>query len=86
MPMIDDHVDRDLYPFKSAGSRRLPGAFTMWTEGAATTIVFCHGSPTWSFMFRKVMASLRNDYRCIAADLLGFGLLGAPRHVRLHRS
>jgi haloalkane dehalogenase len=29
-------------------------------------------------MFRKVMPSLRSDYRCIAADLLGFGLSERP--------
>jgi haloalkane dehalogenase len=78
MTMIDDYVDRDLYPFESRWFTSPAGRVHYVDEGSGPTIVFCHGSPTWSFMFRKVMASLRNDYRCIAADLLGFGLSERP--------
>ncbi len=32
-----------------------------------------HGNPTWSFLWRRVLALLP-DLRCVAPDLLGFGL------------
>lgn len=39
----------------------------------APTVVFVHGNPTWSFLWRKVIAALPG-FRCVAPDLLGFGL------------
>ena len=34
-----------------------------------------HGNPTWSFLWRKVIAALDpKRFRCIAPDMLGFGL------------
>lgn len=38
-------------------------------------IVLLHGNATWSFGWRNVIAGLR-EQRCIAPDLLGFGLSG----------
>lgn len=32
-----------------------------------------HGNPTWSFLWRRVIAGLP-EFRCVAPDLLGFGL------------
>ncbi len=41
----------------------------------ATTLLFVHGNPTWSFLWRKVIAALpAGKFRCIAPDLLGLGL------------
>ena len=39
----------------------------------ARPALFVHGNPTWSFLWRKVIAGLP-ELRCIAPDLLGFGL------------
>ncbi|MEM9557226.1 MAG: alpha/beta fold hydrolase [Acidobacteriota bacterium] len=39
----------------------------------ARPVVLFHGNPTWSFLWRKVIARLRS-YRCIAPDMLGLGL------------
>ncbi len=39
----------------------------------ARPVLFVHGNPTWSFLWRKVIAQLP-ELRCIAPDLLGFGL------------
>lgn len=38
----------------------------------APAVVMVHGNPTWSFLWRKVIAALP-DFRCIAPDLLGLG-------------
>ncbi|MEM7483202.1 MAG: alpha/beta fold hydrolase [Acidobacteriota bacterium] len=36
-------------------------------------ILMLHGNPTWSFLWRKVIADLP-EVRCVAPDLLGLGL------------
>ncbi|MBR5710105.1 MAG: alpha/beta fold hydrolase [Thermoguttaceae bacterium] len=40
----------------------------------APVILFSHGNPTWSFLFRNLIIGLRNKYRCVAADGVGMGL------------
>lgn len=47
-------------------------------EGKGETILFIHGTPSWSFDFRNVIKRLRTRYRCIAIDHVGFGLSGKP--------
>jgi cis-3-alkyl-4-acyloxetan-2-one decarboxylase len=39
----------------------------------ARPVLLLHGNPTWSFLWRKVIAPLP-ELRCVAPDLLGFGL------------
>jgi haloalkane dehalogenase len=41
--------------------------------GAGSPIVFLHGNPTSSFLWRNVMAPLTGSCRCIAPDLIGMG-------------
>ena len=43
-------------------------------EGWGEPIVFVHGNPTWSFEFRHLILGLKDSYRCIAMDHIGFGL------------
>jgi haloalkane dehalogenase len=43
-------------------------------EGQGTPQVFVHGNPSWSFEYRGPILALRDRYRCIALDHLGFGL------------
>jgi haloalkane dehalogenase len=48
-------------------------------EGAGPTLLFVHGNPTWSFLYRDVVAALKDSFRCVAVDLAGFGLsVAAP--------
>ncbi len=49
----------------------------------APTVVMLHGNPTWSFLWRKVIAALPG-YRCVAPDLLGFGLSSRLRSAVDH--
>lgn len=39
----------------------------------ARVVLLLHGNPTWSFLWRKVIARLP-ELRCVAPDLLGLGL------------
>ena len=42
-------------------------------EGEGDAIVFLHGNPTSSFLWRNVMPHLAGHGRCIAPDLIGMG-------------
>jgi haloalkane dehalogenase len=48
-------------------------------EGRGRPVVFVHGSPTWSYLFRKPIQALSSTHRCVAPDLLGFGLSDKPQ-------
>jgi cis-3-alkyl-4-acyloxetan-2-one decarboxylase len=41
-------------------------------DPAARPVLMLHGNPTWSFLWRKVIAGL-SGFRCVAPDLLGLG-------------
>jgi haloalkane dehalogenase len=48
-------------------------------EGDGQPVVFLHGEPTWSYLWRKVIPPVRDaGYRCIAPDLPGFGRSDKP--------
>jgi haloalkane dehalogenase len=48
-------------------------------EGSGEPVVFFHGEPTWSFLWRKVIPPVRDaGFRCIAPDLPGFGRSDKP--------
>jgi haloalkane dehalogenase len=48
-------------------------------EGDGQPVVFVHGEPTWSFLWRKVIPPvLEAGYRCIAPDHAGFGRSDKP--------
>jgi haloalkane dehalogenase len=48
-------------------------------EGDGPPVVFFHGEPTWSFLWRKVIPAVRDaGFRCLAADLPGFGRSDKP--------
>jgi haloalkane dehalogenase len=48
-------------------------------EGEGRPVVFFHGEPTWSFLWRKVIGPVRDaGHRCIAPDLAGFGRSDKP--------
>jgi haloalkane dehalogenase len=49
-------------------------------EGAGETLLLLHGNPTWSFLYRKIIAALKSDYRCIAIDYPGYGMSDAPKN------
>ena len=46
--------------------------------GAGTPMVFLHGNPTSSHLWRKVLARLGGPGRHLAPDLIGMGSSGKP--------
>ncbi len=48
-------------------------------EGEGAPVVMLHGEPTWSFLWRKVLTSVRDaGHRCVLPDLAGFGRSDKP--------
>jgi len=48
-------------------------------EGEGAPVVFFHGEPTWSYLWRKVIPPVREaGLRCIAPDYAGFGRSDKP--------
>ncbi|HSH76423.1 MAG TPA: alpha/beta fold hydrolase [Longimicrobiales bacterium] len=51
-------------------------------EGEGRPILFLHGNPTWSFLYRGIVIRLRRKFRCVAIDYPGFGLSARPEDYR----
>jgi haloalkane dehalogenase len=48
-------------------------------EGEGAPVLFLHGEPTWSYLWRKVIPPVREaGFRCLAPDLPGFGRSDKP--------
>jgi haloalkane dehalogenase len=71
-------LDPTLYPFTPRRFDTEDGALSYLDEGRGPAIVLVHGTPSWSFEWRGVIARLSGSFRCIAVDHLGFGLSAKP--------
>ena len=73
-------LDRKAYPFDSHELDLAGGARMHYVDqGNGPPILFVHGTPSWSFEWRHLIRGLAHDYRCVAPDLVGFGLSSRPR-------
>ena len=80
-----------LYPFPSrfatVGRRTAHGSASQGhrmhyiDEGSGPVVVCLHGNPTWGFLFRNLLARLRQDFRVIVPDHVGCGLSDQPQDV-----
>jgi haloalkane dehalogenase len=71
-------LDTRAYPFASRAVE-IEGARVHYVdEGDGPTVLFVHGLPTWSFVWRHLIVGLRDRHRCVALDLPGFGLSDKP--------
>ncbi|GMV03832.1 MAG: haloalkane dehalogenase 2 [Gemmatimonadota bacterium] len=70
--------DRRLFPFESRWFESRVGPVHYVDEGAGPPILFLHGNPTWSFLYRGIIIRLKKRFRCIAVDYPGFGLSARP--------
>lgn len=66
------------YPFLTREFDTGDGWMSYVDHGRGAPVVFLHGSPTWSYLFRRQIKGLGGLYRCIAPDHLGFGLSEKP--------
>jgi haloalkane dehalogenase len=64
LPTID--VLGSTMAYREAGSRQSP------------TVLFLHGNPTSSYIWRNILPGVSSLAHCIAPDLIGFGQSGKP--------
>jgi haloalkane dehalogenase len=70
-------VPHDMYPFESRYVDIDGSCVHYIDEGDGPTLLFLHGNPTWSFLYRNIVLGLRDSFRCVALDYPGFGLSSA---------
>jgi haloalkane dehalogenase len=64
--------------FRAVGGLRLAHV----DEGDGLPVVFLHGEPTWSYLWRQVLVPVRDaGFRCVAPDMAGFGRSDKPTDV-----
>jgi cis-3-alkyl-4-acyloxetan-2-one decarboxylase len=68
------------YPFQSRWFDGTAGRQHYVAEGppGGAPVLMLHGNPTWSYYWRRLIAGLRADHRCVAPDLGGMGLSSRP--------
>jgi haloalkane dehalogenase len=66
------------FPFESKFQTVFGQRLHYVDEGSGEPILFLHGNPTWSFLYRAQIAALRDRRRCVAVDHLGFGFSDKP--------
>lgn len=72
-----DWVSAELYPYTSRFIEVDGHVVHYIDEGAGPVLLFLHGNPVWSFLYRQVIGDLSERFRCVALDLPGFGLSSA---------
>lgn len=75
-------LDQNEYPFKHHYIELESGTMHYVDEGSGDILLFVHGTPTWSFLYRHLISELSAKYRTIAIDHLGFGLSAKPETFR----
>jgi cis-3-alkyl-4-acyloxetan-2-one decarboxylase len=51
----------------------------------ATPLLFAHGNPTWSYLWRRQIVDLsQQGHRCVAFDHMGFGRSDKPPHLSVY--
>jgi haloalkane dehalogenase len=81
---MTDPLDGDFrgtFPFEAHFLRAGEVSLHYVDEGPpdARPLLFLHGNPTWSYLWRRQITELSaNGHRCVAFDHMGFGRSGKP--------
>lgn len=67
-------LKHELYPFQDRWLDLDGNRVHYLDEGRGPALLLLHGNPTWSFLYRHIVAALVDSYRCVAIDYPGFGL------------
>jgi haloalkane dehalogenase len=66
------------FPFESKFVDVLGSKIHYVEQGEGNPILFLHGIPTWSYLWRNIIPALTPYGRCIAPDLIGMGKSDKP--------
>jgi cis-3-alkyl-4-acyloxetan-2-one decarboxylase len=75
------------FPFKPRYMRAGDVSLHYVDEGPpdATPLLFAHGNPTWSYLWRRQITDLSaQGHRCVAFDHMGFGRSDKPPHLSVY--
>ncbi|MEN8198268.1 MAG: alpha/beta fold hydrolase, partial [Pseudomonadota bacterium] len=68
------------FPFKKKRAAVLKSEMAYIDEGAGPVVLFLHGNPTSSYLWRNVIPHVvAAGYRAVAPDLIGMGSSGKPK-------
>lgn len=70
------------YPFASHRFDRGGVRLHYVDEGSGPPVLFVHGNPSWSYLWRWPILTLRDRFRCVAPDHVGMGLSDKPGEDR----
>lgn len=76
--VVDFTPDPELFPFESRWFDSSVGPVHFIDEGEGPALLLLHGNPDWAFLYRRIVADLRGDFRCVVPDYPGFGLSAHP--------
>lgn len=62
-----------IFPYQKKRQRVLGLEIAYVDEGQGDPIVFLHGNPTYSYLWRNIIPHMQGLGRCIAPDLIGMG-------------
>ena len=71
-------VPQKLFPVQHRFLELDGGRIHYIDEGTGETLLLLHGNPSWCFLYRKIIAALKGDFRCVALDFPGYGMSDAP--------
>lgn len=71
---------RSIYPFAQHRFEVAGGSLNYVDEGEGPVVLMLHGNPSWSFLYRRLIADLRRDHRVIVPDHMGCGLSDKPQN------
>lgn len=66
------------FPYKSKYAEVKGSKMHYVEQGTGDPILFLHGNPTSSYLWRNIIPHLSNQGRCIAVDLIGMGKSDKP--------
>jgi haloalkane dehalogenase len=78
--MMNHWLNTTEYPFNSHYYELHGHKLHYIDEGEGETLLFVHGTPSWSFEYRNLIKALSPNFRCVAIDHIGFGLSDKPRN------
>lgn len=76
-PADTDGPSADM-PYQKKSVSVLGSEMAYIDEGTGPTVLFLHGNPTSSYLWRNIIPYVANGYRAIAPDLIGMGDSAKP--------
>lgn len=69
------------FPFEMKTKEILGQSMAYVDEGSGDPVVFFHGNPTSSYLWRNIIPAVTGTHRAIAADMIGMGQSAKPANL-----